>query len=93
MDDSVGSLSRLGAREIFSILGAVLIEPTEMGEELCEVLTLNRAEQRALAGGRRVLRTLGSSTVLASNQADGLSISRSARLTWASNSPTVLKRA
>lgn len=93
MDDSVGSLSRLGAREIFSILGAVLIEPTEMGEELCEILTLNRAEQRALAGGRRVLRTLGSSTVLASNQTDGLSISRSARLTWASNSPTVLKRA
>ncbi|MBI1272446.1 hypothetical protein GC174_18625 [bacterium] len=93
MDDSIGSLRRLGAREILSSLGAVLIEPTEMSEELCEILTLTRAEKRALTGGRRVLRTLGSSTVLAYGQADGLSISRSARLSWASISPTVLKRA
>lgn len=93
MDDSIGSLRRLGAREILSSMGAVLIEPIEMSEELCQILTLTRAEKRALTGGRRVLRTLGSSTVLAYGQADGLSISRSARLSWASNSPTVLKRA
>ena len=93
LDDAFGTLSRLGAPEILSSLGTVLVGPTEKYEELCEILTLTRAEQRALVGGNGILRTLGSSTVVSCVQEVGLSSSSSAKLSWVNNSSTLLKRA